>query len=314
MMKNIKIKIIMIIIVVFVSLGLIVTLDLISKQKEYSGDIEIVHELGTTKVSKNPKKIVVFDYAILETLDALEIDVIGIPKANVPSHLSKYTAKEIYDVGTLFEPNFELLYSLEPDLIIIGGRQKSLYAQFQEVGPTIYIGFDNANFFDSFENNLILLSKIFTNENRFENYLQEVKAEIEEVNKIASNSNLNAIVLMVSGSTVSALGIGSRYDVVYSDFGVKVADPNLEISTHGVEVTFEYIYELNPDIIFVIDRDLITEKSESAKKLLNNAFVNKTKAAKNNRIIYLSPNQWYLTTGGYYSIKVMINEVKSAYN
>src|SRR5690606_20394574 len=106
-------------------------------------------------------------------------------------------------------------------------------------------------------------------------------------------------------------GIGSRYDVVHTAFGVKPADPNIDVSTHGQNVNFEYIREVNPDIIFVLDRGVITEGKGTAQELLDNALVNQTNAALNDKIVYLTPESWYIATGGLESINVMIAEVLS---
>lgn len=308
-----KKKIILIFAIIVFVVGSFLVVEKINEGRKHSGDVEIIHELGTTLVPKNPKRVVVFDYGILEILDKLGIEVIGVPKASLPSHLSKYSTEKYIDVGTLFEPNFELLYDLAPDLIIISSRQSSLYNEFDEVAPTIYLSIVNTSFLESFENNIKILEKIFTKEDKFTEYLEEIKEEVEELYNIASNSNLKALVLMVNTDSISALGIGSRYDIVHNEFGVKPADPNITVSTHGQTVTYEYILEVNPDIIYVIDRAVITEGTEIAKQLLNNSFVNQTKAAVNNKIIYLSSTQWYISTGGIDSMKIMINEVRSAF-
>src|SRR5699024_7774833 len=85
--------------------------------------ITITHELGETTVQKNPEKIVVFDFGALDTLDKLGIDVVGVPKGNIPTYLKKYEAKEYENVGSLKEPDFEKIAQIDPDLIIISGRQ-----------------------------------------------------------------------------------------------------------------------------------------------------------------------------------------------
>ena len=84
--------------------------------------IDVQHELGTTTVPINPKQVVVFDFGVLDSLDTLGIDVIGLPKGTVPAYLSKYAADKYVNVGTLQEPDFEVINALKPDLIIISGR------------------------------------------------------------------------------------------------------------------------------------------------------------------------------------------------
>ena len=305
---------------VFLILGALIVLlasylvvDLLTNDSEHKGDVTVVHELGTSYVNKNPKRIVVFDFGILETLDKLEIEVIGLPKDSLPTHLQKYNNEKVTNVGTLFEPNFEVIFNLKPDLIIISGRQSELFDELNDLAPTIYLPMDNLKFLDSFKKNLNVLSQIFTKTNQFATYIQEVESEIDELHETATASELNALVLMVNSSSISALGIGSRYDVVHTTFGVPPADPNITVSTHGQNVNFEYILDINPDIIFVVDRGIITEGKGTAEVLLDNSLVNQTKAAMNGKIIHLSAEQWYISTGGIDSFKVMIEEVASAF-
>lgn len=49
----------------------------------------VTHELGETTVNKNPKKVVVFDYGILDSLDKLEVEgVVGVVQDGLPEYLS----------------------------------------------------------------------------------------------------------------------------------------------------------------------------------------------------------------------------------
>ena len=52
-------------------------------------------------MEKNPEKVVVFDFGMLDTLDELGIEVAGVPQANVPSYLSKYEDSKYTNVGRL---------------------------------------------------------------------------------------------------------------------------------------------------------------------------------------------------------------------
>lgn len=54
--------------------------------------VVIEHSLGSVEVPKNPKRVVVFDYGILDILDTLGANVIGLPRDMVPEHLSKYSS------------------------------------------------------------------------------------------------------------------------------------------------------------------------------------------------------------------------------
>jgi iron complex transport system substrate-binding protein len=74
------------------------------------------------------------------------------------------------------------------------------------------------------------------------------------------------------------------------------------------------LLEINPQILFVIDRTaaLGTASDENAA-LLENDFVYQTDAYKNNKIINLSSDLWYLSGGGIESIHLMIEEIAVGY-
>ncbi|WP_370621998.1 hypothetical protein [Bacillus sp. JCM 19034] len=89
-----------------------------------STEVTIDHELGQTVVEKNPETVVVFDLGVLDTLDALGVEVAGVPVESVPDYLSQYAGDDYENVGTLFEPDFEKIFDMQPDLIIILGVPK----------------------------------------------------------------------------------------------------------------------------------------------------------------------------------------------
>ena len=100
--------------------------------------------------------------------------------------------------------------------------------------------------------------------------------------------------------------------MVYKNFGFSPIDTNLTASTHGNSVSFEYIAEKNPDYLLVVDRTAaITDKANNAQTVLNNAIINKTKAAQNHHIIYLDAQNWYLAFGGLKATEIMVDEVSS---
>src|SRR3712207_4655068 len=47
-------------------------------------EITVTHAQGETTVPVNPERVLTFDFAALTTLDALDVDVWGLPKQNLP--------------------------------------------------------------------------------------------------------------------------------------------------------------------------------------------------------------------------------------
>ncbi len=277
-------------------------------------EVTITHEYGEVTVEKNPQKVVVFDFGVLDTLDAFGVEVAGVPQAVIPKSLEKYAGSEYTNVGGLKEPDFEAIHHLEPDVIFISGRQAELYDQFAEIAPTVFIDVDYTNYMSSLEKNFELLAEIFEKEDVLDSKVEELKASIDEVNKAASASESKALILLANEGKVSAYGPGSRYGFVHDAFGFKAVDENLEVSQHGQSITFEYILEKNPDVIFVIDRSAAVGGEVGAKETIENELVKKTNAFKNGKIIYLDAVNWYIAGNGVQSTISMVEEVKAALN
>ena len=51
--------------------------------------VTVQDENGTIEVSKNPERVVTFDYGTLDILDNMGVDVIGLPKKSVPEQSIK---------------------------------------------------------------------------------------------------------------------------------------------------------------------------------------------------------------------------------
>ncbi len=284
--------------------------DKTSGSSEESTELTIKHELGETKVEKNPENVVVFDFGALDTLDKLGVEVTGVPQANIPSYLSKYEDSKYENVGGLKEPDFEKISEINPGLIIISGRQSDAYEELSEIAPTIYIGVDTAKYMESFKENTKTLGKIFDKQEAAEEELAKVEESIKGLNEKATAEGKNALIILANDGNISAYGAGSRFGIIHDVFGFTPVDENIEVSTHGQNVSFEYIVEKDPDYLFVIDRGAVVGGESSAKEIVENSLVEKTKAFKNDNIVYLDPNYWYLSGGGLISVSEMVKEVE----
>jgi iron complex transport system substrate-binding protein len=282
------------------------------KTEEVAKEVKIKHEYGEVTIEKNPEKVVVFDFGVLDALDTLGVDITGLPQAIVPKTLEKYAGSEYTNVGSLKEPDFEALHELQPDVIFISARQAELYDQFAEIAPTVFVEVDYANYMASLEKNFKLLAEIFEKEDVLDTKMKELKASIDELNKEASASDSKALILLANEGKVSAFGPASRYGFVHDVFGFKPVDENLEVSQHGQSVSFEYILEKNPDVLFVIDRSAAIGGEVGAKDTIENELVQKTNAYKNGKIVYLDAVNWYIAGNGIASTQSMVEEVKAA--
>ena len=272
--------------------------------------IKITHKLGETEVTKNPSRVIVFDYGIADALNTLDVEIIGLPKSSLPSLLSKYEDSKYENVGSLKEPDMEKVYELKPDLIIMSGRLESYYEELNKIAPTIYLGVDNTDYLGSFKKNMETLGQIFDKEKDVKAQVAKVEEAISKVNEKAEG--VNALIALANDNAFSVYGEGSRFGIIHKEFGIEAVDKTIESSTHGQKASFEYILDKNPDYLFVIDRAAVTGGNTSAKEMFDNEIIKKTDAYKNGNIVYLDADVWYTISGGIESTQKMVEEVLEA--
>lgn len=265
---------------------------------------------GQAEVLVSPKNIAVFDLAAFDTLTALGVEAQGLVSPVFLSYLTP-AAEGSVAVGSLFEPDFEALYALHPDLIIAGGRSSGQVPELARIAPTI----DMTIWEDTVGQGLDRLTAygmIFEKQAEAEVLRSSFVAKVE-VAKAAVAGKGNALIVMTNGPKVSAYGAGGRFGWLHQELGLPEAIPSVEQVAHGEAISFEFIREADPDILIVIDRlAAIGQEGSSAKATLDNALVHETVAWKANRVIYLSSAPIYIAGGGIQSLNLTLDEILTA--
>lgn len=282
--------------------------------------LTVTGKYGPVTVPVSPKSVVVMDFGMLDTVDALQKagaispDLrLALPESNLPDYLSQYrNNKNVTDVGGLKDFSLETIYAFKPDLIIISGRQQDFYNDLSDIAPVWQIDSLPSDYLPGVERSIRDLGRIFKAEKETANQLAQINAVAEEIRRLAKFKNLKALILLTNDGKISLYGSGSRFGIIHDAFGVGQADESIKVGIHGQLVNFEYIAEKNPDAIFVVDRSLAVTGKADGVRLLKNDLVDTTSAAKNGRIFSLDPGVWYLSGGGLESLRMMEDEVRAA--
>ncbi|WP_040569348.1 siderophore ABC transporter substrate-binding protein [Microbacterium yannicii] len=292
------------------------TLTLIEEDGEssYQEDLEVDRE--SVEVAAGPTSVVTFDIATLDTLDAIGAGdaVVGIPDVVLPDYLSDYA--DLPKVGTLFEPDFEAVAELEPELIVTAARSTGQYDELSEIATTIDLTGAYAGTFDPSAGleRAAQLGEIFGKEDE----VAEATAEIDDlVATLQDEADGTALVLSVSGGEFGAFGEGSRFGYFFDELGwtpavVAAELPGAEGSPHGDTVTNEFILTANPDWIFAFDRGAATGEGSSAEETLDNELVAQTTAAQEDHIVYLPASELYIVINGLTAIENVLTSVHEA--
>lgn len=275
--------------------------------------IEVTHLSGKTEVLKNPKQVVVLDFGMVDSFEKLGLNLSGASLGVVPDYLSAIKDNPAYvHVGDIKTPNVEKINALEPELILISSRQVPMYEELSKIAPTLNLNIDEQDYWTSFKENHRTIGTLFDVEEQVEEELSRLEKRIEAIRAQTSNSDKKALIVLTNEGRMSSYGSGSRFGIIHDVFGMQEADPKIEASTHGQSLSNELIQELNPDYIFVIDRGTAIKRNSMEPSSFVNPLIEQTNAFKDNKIVFLSADVWYLAGGGIQSLDLMIDEMEKA--
>jgi iron complex transport system substrate-binding protein len=282
------------------------------------GEITVTHAQGDTVVSLNPETVLSYDIASVDTLQALGVAIAGLPEITGADGVIDTEGTE--NIGSLFEPDYEKVNEMSPDLIIVAGRSAEVFPDLSDLAPTIDLSFQTGDFVAGLEANTRVLGAIFEKDAEVEEQLAAISTRVADVKEMATGIS-SGMVVMTSGGSVTALAPGTaragRGALIYQTMGVKPPIEDLETATHGEPISFEFLLEHDPEWLFVIDRDAATaaEDGQPAEQVLDNDIMHETTAWKEGNIVYLNPFDWYIITGaGLSSMNRMLDELEAAFS
>lgn len=274
-------------------------------------EITIVHAQGETAVPLNPTKVVAFDMTSIDIMTTLGIEIIGLPKANPLSGFFEQFNDDAYaNVGSLFEPDYEMVASLEPDLILVANRSAAVYPDLANIAPTIDLSGQHGDVIADLTAATEIIAAIFGKQAEAETELTAINDKVAAI-QAGTPEGTTSLVLMVSGGSITALAPGGvRGGIVYDTLGLVPPVEDLEAATHGEAISFEFLLEYPADWLIVIDRDAATgEESEAATQVLDNDILHETTAWQNEQIIYVDPYAWYIVMNGLNAVNVQLDEL-----
>lgn len=274
--------------------------------------VSITHAQGTTDVPVNPETVYTFDLGVLDSMTALGLEADGVPEAKYPEALAKYNDASVTKIGSMKEPDFEAISNGNPDLIIITGRTAPAYEELSKIAPTVDLTVDATKPLESFKEQAGKLGTIFDLDSKVDEKLAALDTKITAAKAKSANAG-KGLIIMTSGGELTAYGAGSRFGLIHDVLGVAtVADIKSE-GSHGESISFEFLKTNNPDTLYVVDRDSAMGTSgEAATAVLDNELVKSTNAAKNDKVVNLDSNAWYMVGYGLDNTARMIDEVASA--
>jgi iron complex transport system substrate-binding protein len=281
--------------------------------------MEISHQLGRAIIRQQPERIAVLDMNDVDHLHLLQVPIAGMPKDYVPAFLAELSQDpNIMDLGAIVQPNLERIYKLKPDLILLSSLQASHYPKLAALAPSIHYDIDyqlsGSGHIDKVISHFHQLAQIFGKEQQAEQQSKALLLQWRQLQQQLQHRPERAMILLHNNGAFSYLGEQSRYGFIYRDLQVKAAGDENSSGLHGQPVSNEYIFAHDPDIIFVIDRTAVMAKKQSTNTvLIDNPLIRQTKAWKNNKIIVVDAQAWYVTGASMTALQQIITDVQRGY-
>ena len=276
-------------------LGTVALLMAVTCLQGHTGEVQTY--AGPQTVKDNPARIAVFDIAAIDTLDALGVKIDGVPNNLYLERLrGKYANAEV--VGTLFEPDLEALNALAPELIVVGGRSSGKQDETSRIAPTVDMTIWGEDLMAQTRQRILEYGVIFDVNDKAQALASALDSKIDAAKDAVAGKG-NALILMTNGPKISVYGPNSRFGWVHSALDIPAADPNIDAGDHGDAVSFEFVAEIDPDWLIVVDRAAaIGSNEQNAKATLDNVLIRQTKAWKSGQIIYVPSASVYIAAGG----------------
>ena len=258
----------------------------------------IVHDFGTTKLKKVPKRIVILDNLYGEILNPLDITPVGATTGQADSQefstlfKKQYKDAKVVSIGWQGNPDLDKIAELKPDLILMTGEQEDLYEELSEIAPTVGYQINTDENWDYHETSL-KVAEIFDKRDEMKKDLDRVDAReaVFAENVKAKFGNQKLMYLRVTDNDIRYYAYG-HFGYLYDTYHFNRAE------TFNPDDMFQVI---DPDKLKDINPDLLIVQADSQElldnKLKNNPVWSSLKAVQNNKVIYADYSTYMLGFG-----------------
>ena len=258
----------------------------------------IVHDFGTTKLKKVPKRIVILDNLYGEILNPLDITPVGATTGQADSQefstlfKKQYKDAKVVSVGWQGSPDLDKIAELKPDLILMTGEQEDLYEELSEIAPTVGYQINTDENWDYHETSL-KVAEIFDKRDEMKKDLDRLDAReaVFAENVKAKFGNQKLMYLRVTDNDIRYYAYG-HFGYLYDTYHFNRAE------TFNPD---DMLQVIDPDKLKDINPDLLIVQADSQElldnKLKNTPVWTSLKAVQNNKVIYADYSTYMLGFG-----------------
>jgi iron complex transport system substrate-binding protein len=282
-------------------------------------------ELTDIEVPYDPQRIAILDMPALDIVDALGLGdrIVGSAQVTI-EYLTDYNPDDsdgkTMNLGTVKTADLEKVAACEPDIIFIGGRLSSVYAELEAIAPVVYLAVDyEKGIVESTRQNAKTIASIFGLEERVDAMFDGFQPRIDALNAVLNGHDI--LLAMYNNNAMSIMDTQSQLNILAAELGGNNLGETIgetEKATHGEDASWETIINLNPEYIFVLDRSTATGAADEgilgAQEVIENELIRELDCYKEGKIIYLirHANVWYTSTGGVQALDTMLSDLEEA--
>ena len=281
-------------------------------------------ELVDVEVPYDPERVAILDMPALDIMDALGLGdrIVGSAKVGI-EYLKDYNPDDsegsIMNLGTVKTADLEKVAACEPDVIFIGGRLASVYADLESIAPVVYLAVDyEKGIVESTKSNAQTIAEIFGKEAEVDALFTEFQLRIDALNAVLSGKDV--LLGMYNSNALGLMDTESQLNIIAKELGANNLGESIgetEKATHGEEASWETIITLNPEYLFILDRSTATEAADESvmgvREVIENELIKELDVYKNGKIVYFieHANVWYTSTGGVQALDTMLGDLES---
>lgn len=259
----------------------------IEKQDEQKQEnVEVKKEEKQVKEQEKEEvlRIVASTVASTQVLDKLEVELVGIPS-------TKYTLPTRYEgvttIGQPMSPDYEIIASLNPDLIVFDAMFKEdVEGSLESYNMEGF--YFNTSSYKSFLESTEALAELIGKEDEAAVFIESLK-EVEQGIQQKGKEEAPTVAILFGAGENFMLATGDSYigDLVKTIGGVNITD-ELNVESAYIPFSMEQIVAADPDYILRFSHANIEETKKAFDKMFdkNPAFDTLT-AVKENRVVDL---------------------------
>lgn len=292
-------------------------MDTISVQS-YNGEKERV----SVEVPADPLRVAVLDMPALDILDAMGLGerIVGSASVSI-DYLKQYNPDDsdgkIVNLGTVKTADLEKVALSDPDVIFIGRRLASVYSELRQIAPVIYLDVDyEKGILESTRENTETIAAIFGMEKKVDALFADVQSRVDTLKAVMSDRNV--LLAMYNGNALGLMDSEAQFNIITRELGARNLGETVgaeEKASHGEEASWETVIKLNPEYLFILDRNsAVGTESEGVREVVENDLIKELDVYKDDKIVYITDNAniWYTATGGVQAMNVMLTDLESA--